>query len=177
MTRKVRLFFMNRKIVCSLLLAFACVIAGILGCTTNSADRTLKDIGYELGIDIGEGEIVKLEDTHGGFHGDGSLLVTIKFANNKLENKLADSKEWQAFPLDKTAQTLLYGNTIEDEQVGPFVTDRDGNKLFPPVKKGYYWLRDRQPEFSKSTVNSLSNFTVAIYDTQKDTLYYCKMDT
>lgn len=168
---------MNRKIVCSLFLAFACVIASIFGCATNSTDRTLKDIGYELGIDIGKGEIVKSEDTHGGFHGDGTLLVTIKFANKKLEKALADSREWQAFPLDVTAQTLLYGSTIEDGQVGPFVTDRDGNKLFPPVKEGYYWLRDRQPEFSKSTVNSLSNFTVAIYDTQKDTLYYCKMDT
>lgn len=168
---------MKRKMICCLILAVVGVIVGILGCTTNSADNVLKNISSELSIDVCGGEIVKSEDTHGTFHNDGNLLVAIKFADNGIEKSLASSKEWQAFPLDETAQTLLYGREIEGGRVGPFVTDRDGHKLFPPVSKGYYWLRDRQLEDSQSATNCLSNFTIAVYDEQKNMLYYCKMDT
>lgn len=168
---------MKRKIICCLILAVVGVIVGILGCTTNSADNILKNISSELGIDVCGGEIVRSEDTHSTFHNDGNLLVAIKFADNGIERSLANSKEWQAFPLDETAQTLLYGREIDGGRVGPFVTDREGNTLFPPVSKGYYWLRDRQSEASQSATNCLSNFAIAVYDEQKNMLYYCKMDT
>lgn len=173
---------MNRKIVVCVFLAIACFIAGILGCASNSSSRTLKKISCEVSVDIRGGEIIKLEDTHSKFHSDGNLLVIVQLTDRSLEKKLADSQEWQAFPLDKTAQTLLYGSKIGDEQVGPFVIDRDGNKLFPPVSSGYYWLKDRQPETEQQikkgiSGNDLGKFTLAIYDSQKNMLYYCKMDT
>ena len=173
---------MNRKVLCCVLLAVACVIAGILGCTTNSSNRILKNIGHELSIDISSGEIVTSKDTHGGFHSDGYLLVSVRFSDDKISKQLSKSEEWEAFPLDETAQTLIYGREIEGGKVGPFVTDRDGNKLFPQIEQGYYWLRDRQPETSQQAKkdgvsNCLCNFTVAVYDTQKNMLYYCKLDT
>lgn len=173
---------MNRKIVYCLVFAVACVMAGIFWYTTHSTDRMLRNISRELGIDICGGEIVKSEDTHGGFHGDGHLLVSVKFTNDKVGKELASSKEWQAFPLDAAAQTLLYGREIEGGRVGPFVTDRDGNRLVPPVRNGYYWLRDRQPESENQikrdgATNGLRNFTIVVYDKQENMLYYCKMDT
>ena len=61
------------------------------------------------------------------------------------------------------------------------MTDEEQEPLLPEVENGYYRLIDRQMENGFVTAAMLEraslNFTLGIYDTDTDTLYYCEMDT
>ena len=94
----------------------------------------------------------------------------------------AQITSWSPFPPDDTVQALLYGWTEENAQeitsIGPFLTDDNGDPLVPKITNGYYLLIDRQEETTTPLLSRPSlNFTLAVYDSDKDTLYYCKMDT
>ena len=70
------------------------------------------------------------------------------------------------------------------ESIGPYITNDDGNALAPKVENGYYFFMDRQTDedediYDDSSVlgRSSYNFTVAVYDTDTDTMHYFKLDT
>ena len=96
------------------------------------------------------------------------------------------SDAWHPLPVDQTTQVLVYGlsgETGENSwQIGPYLTDDNGNPLVPEVQNGYYVLLDRQAEDGKAPGSDILdrgsfNFTFGLYDTDTDTLYCCKLDT
>lgn len=156
--------------------------------TACSRQTAQESVSAALDLDASAGEVLFREDDHGGFHGDGMTLIELHFMDEEVLDQIRDSAEWKAFPLDETVQALVYGvtRTHEDgsvtESVGPYLTDEDGAPLVPEIRKGYYRLIDRQAEEGKATGADILhrasfNFTLGLYDTEKDILYFCEMDT
>lgn len=171
---------MKRWIVCSLLTLSLCLLSG---CQAGSVADQIK---AEVGIDVSGGTEVSQYDTHGGFHGDGISCYAYTFSDDSCLDTVAASSDWRAFPLDETAQALLYGVTEETEttssSIGPYFTDEEGACLVPPIETGYYRLVDRHSEAGDADGSGLLdrgsiNCTLAVYDADTATLYFCEMDT
>ena len=130
--------------------------------TACGSEDPAEEISRALHIDVSAGEEISSSDTHGGFHGDGISCV----------------------PLDETAQALAYGVTREDGgevfSAGPYLTDDSGDPLLPGIANGFYRLIDRHSDAGdgQNLLERASlNVTLAVYDADSDTLYFCEMDT
>ena len=170
-------------LMCALWLALA-------ACGGRSVQEWISDtIAEELGLSVQGGQILSADDDHGGFHGDGTAFARIKFSDSQMLEQIQKSGQWKAFPLDETVQALVYGVTeqtgteetgIAVYQTGPYLTDDDNNLLIPEIQEGYYRLIDRHPEAEEGTDilhRYAFNFTLGIYDTETNTLYFFQLDT
>ncbi len=141
-----------------------------------------KVVSNELGIDVSGGDEISNSDTHGGFHGDGTTCIAFEFSDDKVLEQIRESAQWKSFPLDNTVKTLIYGTTDETGCIGPYVSDGEGNALIPDIQDGYYLLIDRHDESDKAPEGEILhrasfNFTLGIYDSNANVLYFCKFDT
>lgn len=119
--------------------------------------------------------VVEERDTHGGFHGDGTYYLTLDCSQNKeVAMELVNS--WNAFPLSQNLQTILYGSETRSSLLAEETN-------FPEIKNGYYYFCDRHSGSTDASddTNLFSrasyNFTLAIYDSDTDRLYYVEFDT
>lgn len=172
---------MLKKISC--ITGAVLLISCLAACSSVSETN---DISQTLGVDLSGGTVLSNEDTHGGFHGDGDTCVEISFDDDSgaaLADTMADNSDWRAFPLPDNLQAVVYGRTDEDAQYGPYITDDEGASIIPPIEQGYYYFYDRHSESDdpKNDAELLSrgslNFTIALYDTDNNMLYYYEMDT
>ncbi len=160
-----------RRIAACLLL---CCLAG---CGRETmADRISQVTGLSSGV------VQDSFDSHGGFHGDGIAYAAVTFPDQEAERAIAQNPDWKKYPLEDTVQALLYGVTTDSESIGPYVTDDDGEPLFPEIRDGYYLLLDRYGETAPGHQEDILNrasfhFTVAVYDRETRTLYYAELDT
>ena len=74
------------------------------------------------------------------------------------------------------------GVSDETSNIGPFLTDSQGNSLVPDILNGYYILIDKYEVKDKAMEGDILhrgsfNFTLGHYDTDTNTLYFCKLDT
>ena len=146
--------------------------------TACGLQNTQNVILNELGMDVSNGNEISNLDTHGGFHGDGMTCIVLSFPDHKVLEQIKADTRWKAFPLDGTAKTLIYGISDETSIIGPFLNDGNGDPLVPEIQNGYYLLIDRHTGKGTDILNRGSfNFTLVLYDTDADTLYYCKLDT
>lgn len=171
---------MKRWIVCSLLALSLCLLSGCQG--TNVQDQ----IKQQVGIDVSDGRSLSQQDTHGGFHGDGISCYVYTFSDDSCLQQVSQADGWSAFPLSETAQALLYGVTEETEttvsSMGPYFTDEEGACLVPPIESGYYRLVDRHSDAGTADDPGLLargsfNCTLAVYDADTATFYFCELDT
>ena len=166
-----------KKVLC-ITLALMLALMILTGCQSNTVQS---EIAREVGIDVKAGETLSDYDTHSG-NGDGISCLVLQFSDDYLLNKIENDASWKAFPGDATVRALIYGYTFDDGQYGPYITDEKGKALVPDIENGYYWLKDRQAVEGKATGADILhrhslNFTLAAYDSDAKTLYYCKMDT
>ena len=147
-----------------------------------------EEVSQTLGIDVSGGRVASASDDHRGFHGDGTTFVELQFSDDAVLEQIEESGDWKAFPLDRTARALVYGvreevgteeTGITVYQTGPYVTDDDNDPLIPEIRAGFYRLIDRHAQAGETDLLSRAslNFTLALYDTDTDTLYFCEMDT
>ncbi|MCI8375531.1 MAG: hypothetical protein HFI29_08860 [Lachnospiraceae bacterium] len=135
-------------------------------------------VSEELGIDASDGSKISYFDNHGGFHGDGTAYIALSFADHTVLDQIETSTPWKSFPLNETVKTLVYGISDKTSRIGPFLNDGNGNSLVPEIKNGYYLLIDRHTDKSTDILTRSSfHFTLGLYDTDTDTLYYCELDT
>ena len=137
------------------------------------------ELSKELGLDVSGGIERTAFDTHSG-NGDGVSCAALEFSDEKIVQEIQADPSWKSFPLDETAQALVYGISDETSSVGPFLTDDAGDPVVPEIKNGYYRLIDRQTdaEDGQDILDRYSfNLTLALYDTDSSTLYFCKLDT
>ena len=152
--------------------------------TACGSEDPAEEISRALHIDVSAGEELSSSDTHGGFHGDGISCVALQFPNSQVADAIAANAAWTPLPLDETAQTLAYGVTREDGgevfSAGPYLTDDSGDPLLPGIANGFYRLIDRHSDAGdgQNLLERASlNVTLAVYDADSDTLYFCEMDT
>ncbi len=161
-----KLFAVTLAVLCAVCLA-AC-----------GSQTPAEGISTALSIDVSSGKEVQFRDDHGGFHGDGTEYVVLAFADDKVLEQIKDDSAWTALPLDETAKALVYGVAGETSRIGPFLTDENGDTLFPEIENGYYILIDRHSQKEANILERASfNFTLAIYDTDTNKLHYCAFDT
>jgi hypothetical protein len=151
------------------------------GCQDGTSQRNFDS--SILGIDPSSATVVESSDSHGGFQGDGLLFKQIRFADDSVGAILSQRDEWKPLPLSENLTTLVYGVTTETSQDGPYLTNEANEPVFPEVQNGYYYFEDRHsksvdPYDDTDVLERYSfNFTIAIYDTDTNTLYYAEFDT
>lgn len=138
-------------------------------------------VSKELGINVSNGEEISSYDTHSG-NGDGISCVAFRFSNDEVMEEIKSNSAWKSFPLDETVKILVYGVSDGTSSIGPYLNDNEGNALVPEIQNGYYLLIDRQVENNKASGADILhrhsfNFTLGLYDTDTNTLYFCKLDT
>ncbi len=130
-------------------------------------------ISKALGIDIPSGAPMKSVDTHGGFNGDGATWVSVGFTSDKNPTEqIKNNHDWKPLPLDEVADVLAHDLKIQ--------LDDGEATLMPEVENGYYIVIDRHSEKNENDDilgRTSYNFTMAIYDTDANILYYCEFDT
>ena len=150
------------------------LLVALTACKSESARDAVSEA---LGIDASSGSELSAYDTHSG-NGDGASCVALRFSDDTVLEEIKDGTEWESFPLDETVQTLVYGTETGTTKAGPFLSDGDGNPLVPEIQNGYYRLIDRHSDTGTNILERHSfNFTVALYDTNTNTLYFCELDT
>lgn len=122
-------------------------------------------------------KVVEEEENHGGFHGDGTYHLILDCTENK-EKALENVKGWNKLPLSKNLKLIMYG-----DESGQYGYDLAEEVNIPEVTNGYYYFCDRHSDSTDSSddTNLLSrasfNFTLAIYDSDTNRLYYVEFDT
>lgn len=171
-----------RKIYLYFIIVFLNIIV-IISCSSSDLN---KKISMNTGIDLSDGAVSKSIDSHGGFHGDGITYIEMSFSDKQGVNitKIIDKeKSWSRLPLNDNLNTAIYGKENSNEYVGSLFSGDSGNELFPKVENGYYFFVDRHRDSKEVTdytdiLNRNSfNFTIAIYNTDNQTLYYGELDT
>lgn len=114
-------------------------------------------------------------DTHGGLLGDG-LYYLILDCSEKQETALKKVQDWKPLPLSENLNRMLYGG-------GSYSYGLAGETHIPKIENGYYLFKDRHSESTDSSDDTALfdrysfNFSVGIYDTDTDRLYYLAFDT
>ena len=142
-------------------------------------------ISKTLDLALAQGTLIENVDTHTGSHGDGDSLQTWTFADDSLLKQIQADSAWKPFPLTENLKALLYGVTYDEglsvTVVGPYVSFSE--EQLPRVEHGYYYFVDRQGESEQQNSDEQIlervsyNFSIAIYDTDTDTLYYVEADS
>ena len=150
---------------------------------TNSVE--MARISKTLDLALAQGNLIENVDTHSGSHGDGDSLQTWTFADDSLLKQIQADSAWKSFPLTENLEALLYGVTYDEglsvTVVGPYVSFSE--EQLPRVEHGYYYFVDRQTESEQQNSDEQIlervsyNFSIAIYDTDTDTLYYVEADS
>ena len=172
---------MKRTLILPLLLGLALVLAG---CAPSARQKA----GEALGLDLSAGTVLLDTDTHGGFHGDGAACLKLAFPDDALAGVLASDPAWKPLPLSDVTTALVYGRTVEQDGTsiswGPYLTDEDGQPLVDPaVETGWYRFIDRHSQSQDPADESgvlergSLNFTLALYDAERNELYYFTLDT
>lgn len=169
-------------------LSLAALTLGLCsGCGLIFGADNKKEAEKALGLDLASAEVVESSDSHGGFLGDGLLFLKLDCGGANASEQIESSEHWKPLPVSANVSTLLYGG----EGWSPIVKidDPDGGvydkPLFPEVGNGRYFFYDRYDNgasfdrYDDSLVlgRFSFNFTVAVYDADTDTLYYCEVDT
>ncbi len=127
---------------------------------------SLKHISKEINADVSGGEMIYGFDNHGGFHGDGHAYIEIKMPSS-FEEELKDNSEWQSLPMLEEVRGLCDYNIDK-------CNGKDYERAIPHVKNGFYYYINRSPDITKSYI---PNFTVAVYDSDSDIMYYWEYDS
>lgn len=85
--------------------------------------KDTRDIVSEvLSLDASGGSEILNYDTHSG-NGDGTSCIVLHFKEDAVLKEIQENK-WNAFPLDETVKTLVYGTEDGGGKYGPYLTDQ-----------------------------------------------------
>ena len=167
----------------NIILLTSLVLLVMTGCSAEKENSISSEISKTIGVDVSAGEVISKSDSHGGFHGDGSMVIEIQLKDTSILDQIKDNGDWNALPLTENLTALVYGIQTEDSSVGPMIHSGDGAPVIPEVENGYYYFLDRHsqstdPKDDSGVLGRASyNFTIAIYDADRQTLYYMELDT
>lgn len=156
------------------------ILAAILACVVLSSCNTAESEDAEyFGFKTSEFTIVDEEDTHGGFHGDGSYYLILD-CSEKAEEAGEIIEDWKPLPLTENLQLIMYGGVKDGENYGYNLAEIS---KWPVINNGVYKFVDRHHEAVEETDDAdlfdrySFNFSIAVYDLDTNTLYYFELDT
>lgn len=132
-------------------------------------------VSRSIGIMIPFSTEIECKDSHGGFHGDGECVIKVYFSDEqatKFKEKINKNSHWNQLPMPDRLQKV----------VGACM---DKNMYVPIIENGYYFFKDRHSKADdKYNPNEMfeedrgsSNYTVAVFDTDENILYFYELDT
>lgn len=143
--------------------------------TSNYIGETTEHFGFTKK----DFSVVEELDTHGGFHGDGSYYLILDCSNNK-EKALEIVEDWNKLPLSENLNLIMYGGNKDGVTYGYELAEE---AHIPKIENGYYIFEDRSSESTDSADDTelfdrySFNFSIAIYDSDTDKIYYFEFDT
>ena len=145
------------------------IVTAVSGCTGKKPAEQY--VSEQLNCSLPAAEKAEVSDTHGGFHGEGEYAATIRFDTvhgAQLAEQLQNTDGWKTLPLE----LLMYGGS----SYGYYFADKAG---IPKVENGCYYFIDRQQDTERAGLlyRRSYNFSLAIYDSDENILYYCEIDT
>ena len=150
-----------------------------MGCADISE---IEYINKQIKINILEPTNISYEDSHGGFHGDGTTFAKLEFSSEDKERVIEEFKEnnWFNTQLSDNINIFIYGGMKN----GVFYDFNIAKEFkIPKVENGYWYFVDRNSENGDSSSDSeifnrnSFNITVALYDLDENILYYLEFDT
>ncbi len=152
-------------------------------CLTGCGTDGTAEIASAVGLTLPDAAVMETTDTHGGFHGDGTLFCAVDCSAAPAAEQIKANEYWHRLPLKEPLAEMVYGGTRGDTTYAPMLTDENGQSVFPPVERGWYFFLDRHAEatdvYDPSGVEDRYsyNFTLALYDEDTDMLYCFELDT
>lgn len=159
--------------------AVHCLIACLFLLSLNPIGRYISDTYEYFGFTKGDFSVVEELDTHGGFHGDGSYRLILDCSGNK-QGALENMCGWNTLPLSENLALIMYGGHKDGMWYGYNLAE-DAN--IPSIENGYYIFKDRHSDIRDSADDSelfgrhSFHFSIAIYDSDADIMYYFELDT
>lgn len=156
----------RRKGLAVLLAALLLLCAG--GCGEKNHEKSLSRL---LRLDVTDGTVVTFQDSHGGFHGDGTAYWAMTFPDDHVRKTIEASSAWHPLPMTAAVNDLAC--QLPGQQP----------PALPEVERGWYFFYDRydqstDPWDAAAALERHSyNFTAAVYDADSDTLYCLVLDT
>ncbi len=156
-----------------------CVVALMLVLAMNPLSEYLVGNQKYFGFKKSEFTVVEELDTHGGFHGDGSYYLILDCSDNR-DKAMKILKDWKELPFSENLSLVMYGGEKDGKSYGYNLAEK---AKIPKVENGYYYFKDRHSESKDSEDDtdlfnrSSFNFSIAIYDSDTDTMYYFEFDT
>lgn len=138
--------------------------------TSCNGRREVKYYSDKLNIEFSYGDVTYFEDNHGGFLGDGYMLIDIMFPDDKIERQIKKSEYFIQYPLSENLKKFVYE---------PY----DSSLYIPEFDNGYYYFYNRHDdaknrETDEDLFDTVSfNFTFVLYDCDEDIAYICEYDT
>ena len=126
------------KIIVAVIIACILCVVGIFVWLINIFESRGVEDSF-MGFRKGDFTVVEENDTHGGFHGDGTYLLVLDCSKN-IELAMELVKGWKEFPLSENLSTVLYGSDIH----GGVLLKEEG--CIPVITNGYYYFCDRNSE-------------------------------
>ncbi len=90
----------------TLILIFLAVIAGCGGLGGPREGKELRQIGRALDLDLSGGTLVRFEDDHGGFHGDGKTVAEVALDSLAEELEGAPVEEGFYYLCDRHSESV-----------------------------------------------------------------------
>ncbi len=121
-----------------------------------------------LGFDRFWHETLLEADTHCGFHGDGEYILIVD-CQLFPQKALKTVEKWQPLPLTENLEHVMYN------------WDKPVTDWPEKIEHGYYKFYDSNSQDHSDDSGLFErysyNFKLAVYDTDKDKLYYWECDT
>lgn len=161
----------------TIILLLVCLMLNLTGCAYEVRDAAY--VERICGLDLQYCILVRSEDSHGGFLGDGALIVEFDCRNcvNAIDLQV---KKWNALPLSENLQLIMYGGERDGMCYGYHLAEECG---IPEIQNGHYFFLDRHSE-SDDPANDEElfdrhsyNFTLILYDADSMRLYLFEFDT
>ena len=126
---------------------------------------------------------IEYMDDHGGFHGDGENFVKIEFDKANGLNFLSQIEQnsgWNKIPLSENLNLIMYGGSRNNIDYAYNLAEKTG---IPEIKNGYWYFIDRHSDSTDKKDDTelfdrySLNFTLAMYNTDDNILYFFEIDT
>jgi len=165
------------KKIAIITIIFIIFLVSLQGCKKKGSIDN--ELSKNLNTKIISGDIIKSEETHDGFHGDGKRIMVIKYNDDSVNSMLSniqDNGQWSEFPLNESLNLLMYGGSKDNVSYAYKFAENVG---IPKIEHGYYCFVNRQTTILDTDIlNSRSlNFTIAMFDSDNNILYYFEIDT
>lgn len=140
-------------------------------CYANYMDKT--DPAYvskKSGLSLKRCEVTD-SSWESGFHGDGQAYFIARLSDQSAAEAKEKVRDWDALPLDTDLKLRLFGGSKEG---GISFNPCEKIDVIPQITHGYYRFIDMTKTEASGSIlyRELMDFSLMIYDTDNQTLYY-----